>query len=29
VLENAVVYETLHPEKAPGGRARSLSQFIR
>jgi soluble lytic murein transglycosylase len=29
VLENAVVYETLHPEKAPGGRARSLSQFLR
>jgi soluble lytic murein transglycosylase len=29
VLENAVVYETLHPEKAPGGRARTLSQFLR
>ncbi|MGZ5870224.1 MAG: lytic transglycosylase domain-containing protein, partial [Croceibacterium sp.] len=29
VLENAVVYETLHPDKAPGGRARSLSQFLR
>jgi soluble lytic murein transglycosylase len=29
VLENAVVYETLHPEKAPGGRPRSLSQFLR
>jgi soluble lytic murein transglycosylase len=29
VLENAVVYEALHPEKAPGGRARSLSQFLR
>ena len=29
VLENAVVYEALHPDKAPGGRARSLSQFLR
>jgi soluble lytic murein transglycosylase len=29
VLENAVVYEALHPEKAPGGRPRSLSQFLR
>ena len=29
VLENAVVYEALHPEKAPGGRARSLSHFLR
>ena len=29
VLENAVVYEALHPEKAPGGRARGLSQFLR
>jgi soluble lytic murein transglycosylase len=29
VLENAVVYETLHPENAPGGRARTLSQFLR
>jgi soluble lytic murein transglycosylase len=29
VLENAVVYEALHPEKAPGGRARSLTQFLR
>jgi soluble lytic murein transglycosylase len=29
VLENAVVYETLHPDKAPGGRARGLSQFLR
>jgi soluble lytic murein transglycosylase len=29
VLENAVVYETLHPEKAPGGRARTLSQVLR
>ncbi len=29
VLENAVVYEALHPDKAPGGRPRSLSQFLR
>jgi soluble lytic murein transglycosylase len=29
VLENAVVYEALHPEKAPGGHARTLSQFLR
>jgi soluble lytic murein transglycosylase len=29
VLENAVVYEALHPENAPGGRARTLSQFLR
>ena len=29
VLENAVVYEALHPDKAPGGRARNLSQFLR
>jgi soluble lytic murein transglycosylase len=29
VLENAVVYEALHPDKAPGGRARSLTQFLR
>jgi soluble lytic murein transglycosylase len=29
VLENAVVYEALHPEKAPGGRPRSLGQFLR
>ena len=28
VLENAVVYEALHPDKAPGGRPRSLSQFL-
>lgn len=29
VLENAVVYEALHPEKAPGGGPRGLSQFLR
>ena len=29
VLENAVVYEALHPDKAPGGRPRTLSQFLR
>jgi soluble lytic murein transglycosylase len=29
VLENAVVYETLHPDKAPGGRARTVSEFLR
>jgi len=29
VLENAVVYEALHPDKAPGGHPRSLSQFLR
>jgi soluble lytic murein transglycosylase len=29
VLENAVVYEALHPDKAPGGRPRSISQFLR
>jgi soluble lytic murein transglycosylase len=29
VLENAVVYEALHPDEAPGGRPRSLSQFLR
>ena len=29
VLENAVVYEALHPDKAPAGRPRSLSQFLR
>jgi soluble lytic murein transglycosylase len=29
VLENAVVYEALHPDKAPGGRPRKLSQFLR
>jgi soluble lytic murein transglycosylase len=29
VLENAVVYEALHPEQAPYGRARSLSEFLR
>jgi soluble lytic murein transglycosylase len=28
VLENAVVYEALHPDKAPGGKPRSLSQFL-
>jgi soluble lytic murein transglycosylase len=29
VLENAVVYEALHPEQTPYGRARSLSEFLR
>lgn len=29
VLENAVVYESLHPDKATHGRARSLSEFLR
>jgi hypothetical protein len=24
-----VVYEALHPDKAPGGHPRSLSQFLR
>ncbi len=29
VLENAVVYEMLHPELASGGRARGISEFLR
>jgi soluble lytic murein transglycosylase len=29
VIENAVVYEALHPDKAPGGRPRGVSQFLR
>ncbi|MXO73855.1 transglycosylase SLT domain-containing protein [Altererythrobacter aerius] len=28
VIENAVVYEALHPEKVRGGRPRSATQFI-
>ncbi len=29
VIENAVVYETLYPEQAPGGRARGVQDFLR
>lgn len=29
VLENAAVYETLHPDKAAFGRARGISEFLR
>jgi len=29
VLENAVVYEALHPDKAPYGTARGISSFLR
>lgn len=29
VIENAVVYESLHPDKAPLGRARDVSEFLR
>lgn len=29
VIENAVVYETLHPDKAPLGTPRGVSQFLR
>jgi soluble lytic murein transglycosylase len=29
VLENAVIYEELHPDKATSGRARPLSEFLR
>ena len=29
VVENAVVYEALHPNMAPGGRPRGVSQFLR
>ena len=29
VVENAVVYETLNPNMAPGGRPRGVSQFLR
>jgi soluble lytic murein transglycosylase len=29
VIENAVVYEALNPDKAPGGRPRGVSQFLR
>jgi len=29
VLENAVVYETLHPDLAASGRARGISEFLR
>ena len=29
VLENAVVYEALHPERAPYGKARPLGSFLR
>jgi len=29
VLENAVVYETLHPDQARFGRARGISEFLR
>ncbi len=29
VIENAVVYETLHPEKATLGRPRGVSEFLR
>jgi soluble lytic murein transglycosylase len=29
VIENAVVYEALHPQNAPGGRPRGVSEFLR
>jgi soluble lytic murein transglycosylase len=29
VLENAVIYEELHPDKAPAGRPRQLREFLR
>ncbi|MBU2341300.1 MAG: lytic transglycosylase domain-containing protein, partial [Alphaproteobacteria bacterium] len=29
VIENAAVYEQLHPERAPYGRARTVSDFLR
>jgi len=29
VLENAVVYEQLHPEMSPVGRSRGISEFLR
>ena len=29
VLENAVVYEALHPDKAPYGQPRKVSQLLR
>ncbi len=28
VVENAVVYEAMHPDKVPGGRPKSASQFL-
>jgi hypothetical protein len=29
VLENAVVYEALHPDRATAGRPRGVSEFLR
>ena len=29
VLENAVVYETLHPDKSAFGRSRGINEFLR
>ncbi len=29
VLENAVVYEQLHPDQATAGRPRAVSEFLR